>query len=141
MKNLIIISIIFFSLLACSSQKTVTKEKSPELAISEDEQDSTKYELIVFDPGYETFLISQAKPKWYYSNDYYKSWNIQYVTEWNYRYQNPHRYGDFYETEINYNPSEDYGIDLNYRLYQYFRFIEKEYGIVLISRRGKVKTR
>lgn len=139
MKNIILISAIILSQVACNSQKTVTKEKSSEVAISKDEQDSTKYELIVFDPGYETFLISQAKPKWYYTNDYYKTWNIQYVTEWNYRFQNPQKYGNFYETEINYSPSEDYGIDLNYRLYQYFRFIESKYGIVLVSRQGKVK--
>ncbi len=140
MKTLLLLLVIIAAFMACNSHKQIAGRESPELSISPDEQDSTKYELIVFESGYETFLVSQAKPKWYYSNSYYKNWNIQYVTEWNYRYNNPLKYGNFYETEINYNPSVDYGIDLNYRLYQYFQFIEKEYGIVLIPRRGSTKT-
>jgi hypothetical protein len=141
MKNLLFLPVIIISLLACNSQKKIVEAEPSEVIISQEEQDTTKYELIVFDPRYETYLISQAKPKWFYSESYYKTWNIQYVAEWNYRFQNPMQYGNFYETEIDYSPSEDYGLDLNYRLYQYFRFIEKEYGIVLISRRGKEKTR
>jgi len=141
MQKILLFSVILISMLACNSQKKLTEAEPSEIVISQEEQDTTKYELIVFDPGYETYLISQAKPKWFYTENYYKTWNIQYVTEWNYRYQNPMQYGNFYETKIDYSPSEDYGLDLNYRLYQYFRFIEKEYGIVLVSRRGKEKTR
>jgi len=98
--------------------------------------DSTEYELLVFDPSFETFLATQPYPEWYYSDDYYRNLNIQYVSEWNYRHDNPLVYGNFYETKIDYNPNVDYGLELNYRLYQYFRFIEKEYGIVLIANRG-----
>ena len=141
MKKLLFLPVIIISLLACNSQKPVAEGESPEVAITSGEDDSTKYELIVFDPGYESFLVSQPYPKWYYSEEYYKTWNIQYVIEWNYRFRNPMIFGNFYETEINYNPSEEYGLDLNYQLYQYFQFIEKKYGIVLISRRGNEKTR
>ncbi len=138
MKKLLLFSALALTLLSCNIQKQVTENITSEVTISQ-EEDSTKYELIVFDQGYETFLISQAKPKWYYTNNYYKSWNIRYVIEWNYRFRDPIKYGNFYETEIDYNPSEEYGIDLNYRLYQYFQFIEKELGIVLISRRGSAR--
>ena len=42
-------------------------------------------------------------------------------------------YGSFYETEINYDPMEDYELELNYRLYYYFQFIKDRYGIVLVD--------
>jgi hypothetical protein len=140
MKNAVF---IMFAILiaACNSNKKVVKNNAGERVEIEAVDDSTEYELIVFDPGYESFLITQPYPKNYYSNEYYKNWNIQYVTEWNYRYDHPDVYGDFYETRIDYDPSIDYGLDFNYRLYQYFQFIDKQYGIVLISRRGKQRTR
>ena len=97
------------------------------------DQDSLEYQLIILDAKFETFLAMQPSAE-FYSQAYYEGWNRQYVTEWNIRHSNPIRYGGFYQTEINYNPNIDYGLDLNYRLYNYFRFIEKEYGIRLIIR-------
>jgi len=141
MKNIVFYIVFAFLLAACNSNKNIGKSNVRERVEIEAVDDSTEYELIVFDPGYETFLVTQPYPKNYYSNEYYKNWNIQYVTEWNYRYDNPGIYGNFYETRIDYDPSIDYGLDFNYRLYQYFQFIDKQYGIVLISRRGKQKTR
>jgi hypothetical protein len=97
------------------------------------ERDSTEYELIVMDSKFESWLISQP-PAHYYSQQYYENWNQQYVAEWNSRHNNPTRYGNFYQTKIDYNPHIDYGLELNYKLYYYFRFIKKEYDIVLIQR-------
>ena len=93
--------------------------------------DSVEYELIVLDPGYETFLATQ-KPMEFYAQSYYEQWNHRYVIEWNYRHMQPLRYGDIYETYIDYQPSVDYGLKLNYRLYYYFRFFEKENGVDLL---------
>ncbi|MGQ1890724.1 DUF6146 family protein [Thermophagus sp. OGC60D27] len=125
--------IIFFS---CSSTKKLEgplpKVKFEKNNITQSE-DSVEYELIVLDPGFESWLISQP-PANYYSQQYYENWNQRYVTEWNHRHSSPLRYGSFYETAIDYDPSVDYGLELNYRLYSYFRFIEHEYGIVLIPR-------
>lgn len=123
-------------LVACQSSKQVTAPDQAGVEISAAEEDSVEYELIVFDPGFDTFLATQPYPKWYYSNEYYRNWNIQYSTEWNIRYNNPLQYGTFYETDIPYDASIDYGLDFNFTLYQYFQFVEKEYGIKLIRRRG-----
>jgi hypothetical protein len=100
---------------------------------AEDEKDSVEYELIVLDPKFESWLATQPSPH-FYSQQYYESWNRLYVSEWNHRHNNPLRYGSFYATYIDYDPHIDYGLELNYRLYYYFRFIEDEYGIVLIPR-------
>lgn len=124
----------------CKSSKAPLKEASgmevspPQVNL---DNDSLEYELVVMDPRYETFLVSQPYPKSFYSNEYYRSWNLQYCNEWNIRHSNPIKYGSFYEVRIDYDPFVDYGLDFNYRLYHYFQFIEKEYGIVMIRRRGK----
>jgi len=116
---------------ACNTtQKTAAPAQNVEVKA---EEDSLEYELIVLDPRFESFLVTQPSAG-FYSQEYYENWNKQYVTEWNLRHNNPIKYGGFYETEIGYDHTTDYGLDLNYRLYYYFRFIEKEYGIRLINR-------
>jgi len=93
----------------------------------------TEYETIVFAPGYETFLTTQ-KSKDFYSESYLKTKNIQMVNEWNYRYKNTAIYNPkIYEASIDYNTSTDYGIDVEYELYMFFRFMEKENKMSLIQ--------
>ncbi|MFC2080454.1 DUF6146 family protein [Bacteroidota bacterium] len=99
----------------------------PEAQVS----DSVEYELIVLDPGYESYLVSQPHME-FYSQSYYENWNYRYVMEWNYRYMQPLRYGDLFEVYIDYQPEIDYGLELNYRLFHYFRFFEKENDIDLL---------
>ncbi len=36
-----------------------------------------------------------------------------------------------YDSYIDYNPNIDYGLDLNYKLYYYFRYFEEKHGIRL----------
>lgn len=135
MRLTIITILLCLIFMACQTTKPIAKGDALTAKITEPESDSTEYELIVMDARYDSFLATQP-PKEFYSNEYYRNWNIQYVTEWNIRHSSPLRYGDFYQTQIDYSPNIDYGIELNYQLYNYFLFIEKEYGIVLI-RRGK----
>ena len=131
----------FVGALSFSSCKTTKKAEAPEQEVELVEndttktEDSTEYELIVMDSGFESWLATQP-PANYHSRQYYETWNRQYVNEWNQRHNSPIQYGDFYETKIDYDPNVDYGLELNYKLYYYFLFIEDEYGITLIRRRG-----
>jgi hypothetical protein len=86
--------------------------------------DSLEYKLIVFEPGFDAWL-SMKPPMNFYSKEYYESRNRIFVVEWNYRYEHPMKYGDIYDTRIEYYQGVDYGIELNYRLYYYFRFFEE----------------
>ncbi len=117
---------------ACSSIRPI---EAPKQKVEFNTEDSISYELLILDLRYDSFLATQP-PAELYSQSYYEAWNRRYVLEWNIRHSSPLRYGDFYQTRIDYDPHEDYGLDLNYRLYYYFLFIEKEYGIRLIRRRG-----
>lgn len=73
-------------------------------------------------------------PKEFHSQSYYETWNYQYAAEWDIRHSNPLRYDNFFETSIDYQQGIDYGLEVNHKLYYYFLFIEKEYGITLINR-------
>jgi hypothetical protein len=142
MKTLLITSIFVafsyaFSNCKASINTPSYQSNTEKVQISTLETDSAQYELIIPDVKFESFLLTQP-PAEYYSKEYYETWNFRYVTEWNNRYHNPTIYGTFYETAINYSPHIDYGLDLNYKLYYYFLFIEKEYGVTLISR-GKTQ--
>ena len=38
-----------------------------------------------------------------------------------------------YENEINYDSNTDYGLDVNYKLYNYFKFVEHKYKQVFFN--------
>jgi hypothetical protein len=129
-------TVLFLSLLlsmVCSAQ-TTQQEKTTEkqVEINSNNPDSTEYELIVSEVGFESYLISQL-PMEFYSETYYKNWNTMYAIEYNSRFISGPRQ-EIYENEINYNPSNNYGIEIEYKLYYYFRFFEKKYGVTLINR-------
>ena len=129
--------LVLFTGIFFAGNVAIQADDQDKLGIEIASQDSVEYELVVFDSRFESFLASQPYQKEFYSNEYYRDWNIRYCIEWNIRHKDPFRYGTFYETEIPYNASVNYGLDFNYRLYQYFQFIEKEYGIILLRRKGK----
>ncbi len=116
---------------SCGTTKPNALQKQKVAMIADN--DSSEYTLIVLDSGFEGYIATKP-PATYHAQHYYENWNNQYVIEWNIRHGNPLRYGGFYETAINYDPFEDYGLELNYRLYYYFQFIKDKYGIVLIDR-------
>ena len=90
-------------------------------------------EITVLDPGYETFLLMQ-KPKEFYSASSLKVQNAMIVSEWNYRYSQPLHYNpDIYEVKIDYEANRYYGLEFEYRLYMFFKFMEKEHRIAILN--------
>ena len=93
--------------------------------------DSLEYKLIVLDPGFDSWLATKPS-KDFYSKEYYEQKNRRYVSEWNQRYMTS-RNSARYETYIDYNSNTDYGLDLNYKLYYYFKFFEETNHIKLLN--------
>lgn len=107
--------------------KPQREESNPE---NEEEEE---WEIIVFDAGYEGFLATQHA-KEFYSESSLKVKNTMMVAEWNYRYRLPSAYNpNIYEVSIDYRPMTDYGLEFEYRLYMFFRFMEKEHSISLLG--------
>ena len=87
--------------------------------------DSLEYEIIIIDPGFNTWLVSRARSRNYYSQQYLEAKNRPWVIEWNIRAQQPQRYGDLYLMQIDYQPQIDYGYEVNYLLYNYLVYFQQ----------------
>lgn len=126
MKKLLFYFIILLLITSCATnyKNSIAKSKS----IVKIANDSLEYEVIIMDIGFETYLNSIAKPITFYSQSFYETKNKLYVTEWNYRTLNLLKYNpSIYQNRIDYNPSINYGLDVNYKLYNYFKFVEHKY--------------
>jgi hypothetical protein len=87
--------------------------------------DSLEYEVIIIDPGFNSWLASNARPRGFYSESYLESRNQIYVTEWNIRASQPQLYNpNLYEVRIDYNPSIRYGYEVNYLIYNYMVYFQ-----------------
>lgn len=120
-------------LLSILSINLASSQETTDTLVLDLNNDTVEYQLIIIDFGFDSWLATQ-KSRDFYSNEYYRSWNNRYVTEWNYLY-NLGKYHDNIESYIDYRPDIDYGIDINYKLYQYFQFFENKYKISLVRRR------
>lgn len=132
MKKLFILGFIFtVILMSCSGSKNAiasnkdSKKLSDTLRIA---NDSLQYEVIIIEPGFNTWLVSQARPRKFYSESFMESRNQIYVTEWNNRVMQPFNYSpNLYEMQINYDTTIHYGYEVNYLIYNYFLFFQINY--------------
>jgi hypothetical protein len=128
MKRLSFLLVISLLVLSCGTSINVKAKKFKKDEPVTIKNDSLHYEITIIDNGFNTYLNTIAKPKNYYSQQYYETQNKFYVTEWNIRVQNPLRYDDtIYENKIDYDFNVDYGLEVNYKLYNYFKFVEYKY--------------
>jgi hypothetical protein len=133
MKNVIIILLTIASLSSCGNVQN-TSESNP-IAKTNNSLDTIRivneeleYEIIIFEIGFESWLVTQ-RPMTYYSNNTLAIRNNFNVVEWNNRVLEPSRYNpNLYEQQINYDPQIDYGIEVNYKLFMYFKFFQERYN-------------
>lgn len=128
MKHYIFIIIAFFGLLfSCNSNKVIAENDQPKLEsdtvrIANDE---IEYEVTIIDPGFTSWFNSNARPRSFYSQSYLEARNRVWVTEWNRRVLLPQQYNpNWYEMQINYNLSTDYGFEVNYMIYNYLVYFQ-----------------
>jgi len=130
---------ISFFIHSCGNISNSTKTSTTYNSIQSQQVDTIKisnergFEVIFFDKGFYSWLKNQD-PK----IDFYESSleikNLQYVSEWNRRVANPSIYNKkLYNQKIDYkvNPDNQYGLEVNYKLYQYFRFFEEKHETLL----------
>ena len=133
MKKLIFIGLVSAIIIACNTTKNTTtvadakevnKTYGDTIRIANDE---LEYEIIIFDPNFSTWLLTQAKPRGYYGLSYLETKNIFYVTSWNIRVNQQLLYNrDLYTLKIDYDSNIRYGYEVNYLLYNYFVYFQKE---------------
>ncbi|MGB8704739.1 MAG: DUF6146 family protein [Gillisia sp.] len=131
MKNLVFVFLLALVIYSCGTSRhgmngNSATAKNDTVRIA---NDSLEYEVIIIEPGFNLFLNSIAKPRGYYSLSYLENKNKFLVSDYNQRVTQPQRYNpDLYVQEINYDPSIDYGYEVNYLLYNYFVFFSREYN-------------
>ncbi len=134
MKNNLYILILFFGLLilSCTANKqSIAKQKNPIPSSSDTIKIANKdieYEVIIIDPGFNTWLNSLAYPRGFYDQTYLENKNRLYVNEWNSRFMQPQRYNhNLYEMSIDYDSNINYGYEVNYLIYNYMVYFQNNY--------------
>lgn len=133
MKNSYYLLIVLFCVLfGCNSAKPNFASTAKSSAAKGDTvriaNDALEYEVIIIDPGFNSWIISRAFPREYHSQSFLEIKNQFYVTEWNNRVLQPIRFNpNLYEMTINYDPNVDYGYEVNYLIYNYMIYFQNTY--------------
>lgn len=85
-----------------------------------------EYDLTVLDLGYESFLTTQPSAETF-SINFLKNKNQRYVSTWNQRFLANN--SNIYETSIDYDSQVYYGLEFEYKLYMFFKFMEQKHRI------------
>lgn len=143
MKTLFYSGIIFFLTLiwSCNTPRPVTTTDRNESAVADQTNDTVRianneleYEIIIIDPGFNSWLVGRAKPRGFYDQRYLEIRNLQWVTEWNTHVisSRPGR-ENLFTMSIDYNSTTDYGYEVNYLLYNYLVYFQLKNNIRLGS--------
>jgi len=132
MKLLLTLLGLSLALYSCESGKSTIKGnsdtssqivKNDTIHIANDE---LEYEILIIEPGFNSWLITQP-PRSYQSISYLENKNRLFVYEYNRRVTNFGYSKRFYTQEIDYDPTIHYGLEVNYLLYNYFKYFEYRY--------------
>ncbi|MFL9843996.1 DUF6146 family protein [Flavobacterium rhizosphaerae] len=128
---LLTISFILLLIFGCgSNSNTATMPQENEIAgVTANDtvriaNDSLEYEVIIIDPGFNSWLYSRARQRGFYGQQYLENKNWRWVNEWNIRSRNPQRFGNMYQMEIDYRRNINYGYEVNYLLYNYLVYFQ-----------------
>lgn len=127
-----ILSVILCVILSCKTPKNTIANADKPLTAQNDTvkiaNEELQYEVIIIDPGFSTWLATNAYPRGYHSQSYMENKNQLYVSEWNRRVMQPLLYdASLYEMTINYEPNIDYGYEVNYLIYNYMIYFQNTY--------------
>src|SRR6476660_2516233 len=133
MKTLLYTALVLLVIVGCSTNKTISAaDTQKSVAVKNDTvriaNDSLEYEVIIIDAGFTSWLAGHAYPRNYYSQTYLEARNRPWVYEWNIRANNPAAYHDLYQMQIDYNPTINYGYEVNYLLYNYLVYFQNKYN-------------
>lgn len=133
MKNLFTLLILSLFLYSCTTNKSlVLDHKKDETATLSDTvriaNEELEYEVIILEPGFNSWLVSQARPRGYYTETFLENRNQVWITEWNNRVMQPQRFNpNLYQMQINYDRYIHYGYEVNYLIYNYLVFFQLNY--------------
>ena len=129
-----IIGLICGLLLSCNASqgnKAFSDTKNPNNDTIRISNEELEYEIIIFDPGFNAWLMSHARPRGYYSQSYLEARNRVWVLEWNIRANLPLQNRNLYEMRIDYDSHTNYGYEVNYLLFNYLVYFQQKNNVNL----------
>jgi hypothetical protein len=129
-----IVGLIFGLLLSCNASqgnKTFSDTKNPNNDTIRISNEELEYEIIIFDPSFNAWLMSHARPRGYYSQSYLEARNRVWVLEWNTRANLPLQNRNLYEMRIDYDSHTNYGYEVNYLLFNYLVYFQQKNNVNL----------
>ncbi len=131
MKTVVWICIGILVVLGCSTPKSTVTPTEKNITNNDTiriANEELEYEVIIFEPGFNAWLESTARPRNYYDLAFLENRNQIWVTNYNQRVLDPRRYDPLlYEMQINYQNNINYGYEVNYMLYNYLLYFQLKY--------------
>ena len=132
LKNVFILILIISGISCSTTKKAPTSRAIEPVETTQDTirivNEELEYEIIIFEIGFESWLVTQF-PRSFYSNQTLAVKNYMMVIEYNIRVSDPMRYNSMlYQQLIDYRSNIDYGMEVNYLLYMYFKFFQQKYN-------------
>ena len=90
-----------------------------------EETEEKEYELLILDPGFDSWFARNSKPMSFYEQSYLENWNRQLAQQWNTKLGTSRRWDCAPQTYLDYDSRIDYGKELNYKLFFYFRYMQE----------------
>jgi len=129
-----IVDFIFLSILLYSCVSANRMQTMPDKNLIDIKQNEDQYEVVVLDPGFDSWFATTWSPAKDHNVEYYAQWNQRYVNAWNYKATQPLT-APLFENIIQYDPTIDYGIEVERKLYYYFRWVDTKQGIPILDSR------
>jgi hypothetical protein len=94
-------------------------------ALSSSENDSIEYELLILDHGFDAWYMVTSLSPGFYVQSYLENWNMRLSIQWNNAISTRGNGRCRPETYLAYDPRIDYGLELNHKLFYYFRYVQE----------------
>ena len=126
MKNFIYIMLILVTAFSCSTSTMQEKKFSKKGNLTTNDtvkivNEEINYEIIIIDPGFNSWYVSYAKPRNYYSQNYLETRNRDWVIGWNNKFYQGSKLIDM---SIDYQNNINYGYEVNYMLFNYLTYFQ-----------------
>ncbi len=125
----ILLTLVLVLSVSCSTQKSASKSDIAEKEQNTD--DATEYDVETFNRRFDQWYRQYQDPAMYKSQAFYTSWNEQYVAAWNAKCARGVKDWPF-EPVVGYKSNEDYGFEMNHKLFYYFMYVENVLKIQII---------
>jgi hypothetical protein len=136
MRHLLFVLAIATGIAACSSSPRSIHSRENSMQSAGDTvriaNEALEYEIIIIDPGFNRWLLTNARPRGHYSQQYLENRNRVWVLEWNNQFRiGGNRRENMFLMPIDYQNGINYGYEVNYMLFNYLTYFQLNNNIRL----------